>query len=288
MTIEETASHLASGFDLDRAVTMRREALEIREGYEDPDIDGIMGARRSLASVLVKNGKLKEAEALNEEALDHFRAKLGEDGSETRGALSLQAWIRQLQGRDEEALSGRLELLETARRVSGSGTNEEESALTALANAYVSQGRLDEASSIYQETLPLSTESLGIKSWLIGDYVLQTKAPTLLVFWESWCPYCQLYLPKLDDQRPEKEFPLQVIGMTRLDTGMDDAESFIERNELGFPNAAYDGKVFEDLGFSGWPVAVALHEGNVVWKGYPDRISEAFLEGLARGPMAEF
>jgi non-specific serine/threonine protein kinase/serine/threonine-protein kinase len=138
--IEETASHLAVGFDLDRAETMRREALEIREGSEAPDIDGIMGARRDLADVLADKGKLKEAEALNKEAFEYFRAELGDDDPKTRSALSLQARIRQLQGRSEEALSDRLELLEATRRVSGAGSTEEKSALTALANACVSQG----------------------------------------------------------------------------------------------------------------------------------------------------
>jgi non-specific serine/threonine protein kinase/serine/threonine-protein kinase len=287
--IEETASHLGVGFDLDRAEAMRREALGIREGSEDPDVDGIMGARRDLADVLADKGRLKEAEAFNNEALEHFRAQLGDDNPETRSALSLRARIRQLQGRSEEALLDRLELLEAARRVSGSGTWEEAVALRDLAGAYVSLGRFDEASSIYGETLPLSLERLGIKNWLMEDHALQANAPTLVLFWESWCPYCQLYLSRLEGLRTEDESPLQVLGVTSLNGGMreDDAESFIERNDLGFPNAVYDGKIFDDLGFDGWPAAVALHEGNVVWKGNPSEISRAFLEGLVRGRLEE-
>jgi hypothetical protein len=78
--------------------------------------------------------------------------------------------------------------------------------------------------------------------------------------------------------------------MTSLNYGRheDAAESFIERNNLGFPSAVYDGKVFEDLGLTGWPWAVAVHEGNIVWKGFPDEISRVFLEGLARGGSEEF
>jgi tetratricopeptide (TPR) repeat protein/tRNA A-37 threonylcarbamoyl transferase component Bud32 len=290
LMIEETAYHYGVGFDLDRAEALRKEALKIREGSEDPDIDGIMGARRDLAEVLANKGKLKEAEALNKEALEHFRTRLGGDSPETRSALSLQAWIRQRQGRSEEALPDRLELVETARRVAGSGTEEEMNALTDLANTYVSLGRFDKASSLYQETLPLSLARLGIKKWLIKDCALQAKAPTLMFFWESWCPYCQLYISKLEGLITEVGSPLQVIGMTSLNGGMDedDAEAFIERNHLDFPNAVYDIKVFDGLGFTGWPTAVALHEGKIVWKGHPDGISKAFLEGLARGSREEF
>jgi tRNA A-37 threonylcarbamoyl transferase component Bud32/thiol-disulfide isomerase/thioredoxin len=290
LMIEETAYHHGIGFDLDRAEAMRREALKIREGSKDPDINGIMGARRDLAEVLADKGRLKEAEALNKEALEHFRTQLGGDDPETRSALSLQAWIRQLQGRSEEALSDRLELLETARRVSGSGTEEETVAQTDLANAYVSLGRFDKAGSLYQKTLPLSLERLGIKKWLIKDYALQAKAPTLLFFWESWCPYCQLALSKLEGLLTEDGSPLQVIGMTSLNGGMneDDAKSFIERNHLDFPNAVYAGKIFDELGLTGYPTAVALHEGNIVWKGHPEGISKVFLEGLAGGRLQEF
>jgi len=288
LMIEETADHLDSGFDLERAEALRREALRIREGSEDRDVDGIMGARRDLAGVLAARGKLNEAEAINEGALEHFRVELGGDDPETRSALGLRSWIRQLHGRSEETLSDRLELLETARRVFGSGTEEEQNAITHLADTYVSLGRFDEASSLYQEPLPISLERLGIKNWLIEDSALQTDAPTLVFFWESWCPYCQLYISKLDGLLTKEDSSLQVIGMTSLNYGMqvDDAESFIERNDLGFPSAVYDGKVFADLGFDGWPSAVAIHEGNIVWKGHPDKISRAFLEGLVRLPHA--
>jgi tetratricopeptide (TPR) repeat protein len=287
--IEEIADHLDSGFDLDRAEVMRREALRIREVSEERDIDGIMGARRDLGRVLAARGKLSEAEALNKEALEHFRAELGGDNPDTRSALRLRAEILQLQGRSEETLSDRLELLETARRVEGSGSEDEQYAIGHLADTYVSLGRFEEAGSLYQETLPLSVERLGIRNWLVEDYALEAGAPTLVFFWESWCPYCQLFISELDGLLAEIEPSLQVIGMTSLNNGMreDDAESFIERNHLSFPSAVYDGKVFDDLGFTGWPSAVALHDGNIVWKGHPDTISRAFLEGLARGQLGE-
>jgi len=287
--IEEVADHLDGGFDLDRAEALRREALRIREGSEDHDINGVMAARRDLARVLATRGKLSEAETLNKEALEHFRAELGADDPENRSTLRLQGWIRQLQGRSEETLSDRLELLETARRVAGSGSEEEQYAIGHLADTYVSLGRFDEAGSLYQETLPVSVERLGIKNWLAEEYVLQAGTPTLVFFWESWCPYCQLYISKLDGLLMEDEFLLQVIGMTSLNGGMreDDAESFIERNDLGFPSAVYDGEVFDDLGLDSWPSAMALHDGNIVWKGHPARISKAFLKGLAGGELRE-
>jgi hypothetical protein len=72
-----------------------------------------------------------------------------------------------------------------------------------------------------------------------------------------------------------------MIGMTSLDADADEALSFIERNGLGYPNAVYDLSLFIDVGFVGWPAAMAVHDGNIVWMGHPKDISRAFLEGLA-------
>jgi thiol-disulfide isomerase/thioredoxin len=279
--IEETAQLLDAGFDLHRAEALWREALSIREGSGALDTIGVMRARRSLAQVLADEGRLEEAEALNSDALEYFREELGDDDPDTRSALSLRARIRQLHGRSNEALSDRLQLLAAACRVPGAPT-EEEHALTELAESYVSLGRLDDAGSLYHEDLPLSAERLGVTSWLVDDYTLQAAAPTLVLFWESWCPYCQLYLSRFEGMRAELKPHLQVIGLTSL-TGStrEAADSFIERNALGFPNAVYDGEVFVDLGFEGIPSAVALWEGRIVWKGSPSKISKSFLAGLA-------
>jgi non-specific serine/threonine protein kinase/serine/threonine-protein kinase len=284
--IEERAGHLDAGFDLDRAEALWREALRIREGSGDPDTDEIMRARRRLAKVLADRGKLEEAEALNSDALEHFRAQLGDDDWDTLSALSLQARIRQLQGRSEEALADRVQLL-AACRMSDALADGEEAAMARLAQSYISMGRLEEASSLYQKGLSLSLERLGITDWFAEDYTLQATAPTLVLFWESWCPYCQLYLSRLESLRAGLEPRLQVIGLTSLFDGTREAaDLFVERNALSFPNAVYDGEVFRELGFEGWPSALALWEGKIVWRGNPSEITRSFLEGLA-GQRAE-
>ncbi len=291
--IEKTAAHLGSGFDMDRAESLRREALLIREGSAEPDACAIMAAQCELADVLAKKGKLQEAELLNTQALEYFNSELGGGAPEACSALEVRARIRQLRGEHEEALQDRLVLLETARRAQAEGRGDEAGALSNLANVYVSLGRLDEAGSLYRETLRPSQEDLRVERWLTGDYSPRVNAPTLLIFWESWCPYCQLYLSRFEGLRrglepslqvigmTSLESSLQMIGMTSLDADADEALSFIERNGLGYPHAVYDLSLLTDLGFYGWPSAMAIHDGNVVWKGHPKDIQRAFLEGLA-------
>jgi serine/threonine-protein kinase RIO1/thiol-disulfide isomerase/thioredoxin len=285
-TIEETAAHLGIGFDMDRAEAMRREALAIRESSRQPDLGGVMEARHNLAEVLADKGKLREAERLNREALEYYRSELGDDDAKTRSALSLQAWVQQLQGEYLPAEAARLELLESVRRVSAeSGTSQELDALRALANVYVAQGKLEEAAALFERQVSLDAEHLGITAWLGEDYQMQARTPTLLMFWESWCPFCQLYLPQVNQLRKASESSVQMIGLTSLSYGKheEDALSFVDRNGLDFPHAVCDGKLQDRLGFNGWPAVVALSEGNIVWEGHPDRISKGFLEGLVRG-----
>jgi tRNA A-37 threonylcarbamoyl transferase component Bud32/tetratricopeptide (TPR) repeat protein len=289
-TLEFLADHLGTGFDLPRAESMLREALKIRLDTDSENLDDIMSTRVNLADVLVKEGKLKEAAALNQQALDHFQAQQGADDPRTLDALTTYAWIRQLEGKHREAEATRLELLETTRRISETGSDEERDALQGLANVYVAEGKIDEAAEIYEETRELSLSRLAIKKWLLEDHVIDANAPTLLFFWESWCPYCQLSVPELKRLRAEVGDPLQLIGMTSLNYGQhqEDAERFVQRNGLNFPNAVYDAKVLGDFGTTSWPFVAALHKGNVVWKGHPAGLTQDFLEGLVRGRPVEF
>ena len=63
--------------------------------------------------------------------------------------------------------------------------------------------------------------------------------------------------------------------------------SRIERNALGFPNAVYDGQVMRDLGFDSYPVAVAIDDARVVWKGHPDKICDQVSDAVLDACLAE-
>jgi thiol-disulfide isomerase/thioredoxin len=282
--IEEVANHLAIGFDLERAEFWYREALRRRDASGNQDLRKVVRLRRQLAGVLASEGRLKEAESINREVLQSCEKNFGLHDAETRLAREQQAWFQQLHGDLELAATGRRKLLEEAHRNHDSNPDGERRAVTRLANLYVTQGKANEAAAMYQTSLLLSTRRLGIEKWLNQEYSLRSDAPTLLFFWESWCPYCQLTITKFNDIVERNGGTLQVVGMTSLNLGMheEDAQAFIARNHLEFPNAIYDGKIFKELELGGWPAVVALRDGKIVWWGHPSWISPGFVRGLVR------
>jgi thiol-disulfide isomerase/thioredoxin len=276
---------LGRGFDLAEAEAKRREALEIRLALQDQDPTDIAMARKRLADVLVRRGKFGEASSLNADVITHFHERYPD--STVVPAISQRATILELQGSFEEAAELRVSLLENARRDPDpmSRSDREQYAIRDLARVYVSQGRLAEAAELYQTEIPVTTDSLGIRSWLLERFDVKPEQPTLLVFWEEWCPWCQLFIPELDDARERGGSVVQVIGLTTLSWGRqkEEAIDFVRRNDLGFPHAVYDDEaISSSVGWIWYPMVIALNEGRVVWRGSAADVTVGFMRGLGQ------
>ncbi len=84
------------------------------------------------------------------------------------------------------------------------------------------------------------------------------------IFWEPWCPFSEAYVPRLQQLHADRpDSSVQIVGLT-------------------FANAQSTGETFLELGLTGYPSAVALKDGHVVFEGHPDLITPAFLAGLER------
>ena len=97
-----------------------------------------------------------------------------------------------------------------------------------------------------------------IERWFQGetDVDLAGETPTVVVFWESWCPHCRSEVPKLqavyDTYRPRG---LQVLGVTRLTRTATEAsvEQFIAEHGVGYPIAKETGQTRRVLQREGDP-----------------------------------
>jgi len=129
-----------------------------------------------------------------------------------------------------------------------------------------------------------SPASLEVEKWLANQTSidLSSNAPTLLVFWELWCPHCRREVPKMqkvyDDFSPQG---LQMVGLTKITRSATEEKvnDFIKENKLGYPLAKETGDLSKAFNVSGIPAAAVVKGGKIVWRGHPGRLNDDMIKG---------
>ena len=87
----------------------------------------------------------------------------------------------------------------------------------------------------------------------------------LLDFWESWCGYCMLAMPKLNKlQRNYGESELKVIGI--VTENKQQIKKLIKNNKLIYPNIYADRNILSDYKVSGRPIYFLIDKnGNIAF-----------------------
>lgn len=133
--------------------------------------------------------------------------------------------------------------------------------------------------------------SLDAVRWLQGRATYADAPVTLLVFWETWCPYCRDSVPKLQPLLEARGAEgLQVVGLVKLSraTGDADVAAFVAEHGLTFPMGQEDGTLSEAFSVRGVPAMALVKDGVVAWRGHPMMLDEATLDRLlANGGPAE-
>lgn len=129
-----------------------------------------------------------------------------------------------------------------------------------------------------------SPKDWKIEKWLQGEnkVSLNSKKPTLVVFWELWCPHCQREVPKIQElYNTYSPKGFQIVALTKMTRGTTEKEvkSFLNENKVSYPAGKEDGSVSQYFAVSGIPAAVVLKDGKVEWRGHPARITEEMIEG---------
>jgi thiol-disulfide isomerase/thioredoxin len=196
-------------------------------------------------------------------------------------ALRSLADLRRAQEREDEAEQLLRDLVDRSTRVHGEDASLTRQVRGDLGSMLVRQGRLEEAAVVYgNKRMP---DSLGIEEWLQGEASLLGNDPTVLIFWESWCPFSQQQVPEFEVvSRPFREMGLTLAGFSRTDEpeGQDRLSEFIREKGITFPSARTTPESWSYFDVAGTPSAAAIRNGKVVFEGYLDHVTEEFLAEL--------
>ena len=126
-------------------------------------------------------------------------------------------------------------------------------------------------------------KTLGEVQWLANEVKvdLHSDTPTLLVFWEVWCPHCRREVPKIEATANKYSGKLNVVGLTKITRSAteDSVNEFIAENKLTYPLAKENGDLSKHFNVSGIPAAAAVKDGKIVWRGHPGRLTDDMIAG---------
>ena len=133
------------------------------------------------------------------------------------------------------------------------------------------------------EVVGKAVTELKIEKWYQGETKLDmnSNTPTLLVFWESWCPHCRREVPKMEETYTKYKGKMNLVGLTKVTRSSTDEKvvEFIKENKVSYPMAKEAGDVSETFAVSGIPAAAVVKNGKIVWRGHPARLTEEMING---------
>ena len=215
---------------------------------------------------------------------------------------ALEAKVEQLSARPAAAPPGRGQ----APAAADPAKEAEAQALFEAANAAITGGDYDtakaklaelkagySATQIWRRAQKLEAEvavignpapsSLDVSNWLVGESVdISGSNPTMLVFFEEWCPHCKREVPNLiNTYNTYKDRGLQVVGLTKVTRRSTDESvaAFLADSNVNYPVGKESGAISTQFNVSGIPAAAVVKDGVIVWRGHPARLSNAMIEG---------
>ena len=118
-------------------------------------------------------------------------------------------------------------------------------------------------------------------TWLQGEGRLD--GPTLVVFFEAWCPHCRRAMPELAElDRTWSDDGLAIVAVTRgtRDTTDDQVMQLVHDSGVHLPVGREDGRVADAAKVSGIPAAALVSGGRVVWRGHPGNLEDGTIRAL--------
>jgi serine/threonine protein kinase len=145
----------------------------------------------------------------------------------------------------------------------------------------VTRAPVHEAAAHYgNKTMPAT---LDVSEWLQGEMPVEGADPTIIVFWESWCPFSQKRVPAFDAaSRPCRERGLKVITLAKAteQEGREHLVEFVREKAFTLPTARSGRDVWRYFDVAGTPGAAAIKDGRVVFAGSLSLVGPEILDAL--------
>ena len=266
------------------AVDMNRKIVSIMAAENGDEHQFTLKDTYGLALSLADLGHMDEAEELVRTLGETCDRVLGDRHLLTLQVEILRAGLRLLRGEEVEAEKSSRALLSKSRSAFGEEHEVTRSARSQLAATLISQGKIKAAAEIYKNRrIP---DDLGILTRFQGVFNPNHQGTQVLVFWESWCPFSQRTIPKMEDTYQRYRFQdLDVIGITQVNRTAtnETVKQFIKEKGITFPIVKVDGQLNKYFGQTGTPFFTVLKDGVMVWENYvdtPEKIPTKMIEGL--------
>jgi thiol-disulfide isomerase/thioredoxin len=125
--------------------------------------------------------------------------------------------------------------------------------------------------------------TMEVEKWYTSESKIDfaSDKPTLLVFWEIWCPHCRREVPKLQATWDKYNGKIQMVGLTKITRSATEEKvtEFIAEEKVTYPTAKENGDLSKHFNVSGIPAAAVVKGGKIVWRGHPGRLNDTMIDG---------
>ncbi len=267
-------------------VALSEEVLEVCEHNYGPAHDSTIDARAELIYALEMDQRLREAGALAKEARDICEEHYGATDSRTIDADQQYAWLLLQNGQLDDAVRVARVGYDQVMDLYSGDAYMVRAARSSLAAAMLATGRVADAKKLYGHRL--LPDTMDIERIYQGAFQDGEPGIKILVFWETWCPYSQRAVPKIDQiYREYKAFGVDVLGLTRVRRSSTDEKvtAFLRDNDVSFANVKETGRAWNYFDCRGTPFVVVTHDNEIVWEDVvpsAEAFSDRIIEGLLR------
>ncbi|MEL6341980.1 MAG: TlpA disulfide reductase family protein [Myxococcota bacterium] len=187
---------------------------------------------------------------------------------------------------DEEAAAQKM-YEEVASLVQAGKMSEAKAQITDMEKKYSNTRIWRRARKMAQELEVIgkkAPDALAVEKWFNNQANINfaSSEPTLIVFWEQWCPHCKREVPKLQETY-SKYNPqgLQMVGLTKVTRSStdDSVAEFIQEKSVSYPIAKESGDMSAHFNVSGIPAAAVVKDGEIIWRGHPARLTDEMIQG---------